>query len=148
MNKKVIIYDDENIEYFTGVATNFGISRDDIEITVIKDLARKFIPGNLYCEFIVNEASKHDTIQLDETLMKRIAKYNKEKECRQIDEKIKENKAKIKELDKKIEEKKAKIKELDDILTDRVGRVEKLKEFIAKIYDIDLYDDDEDDDWE
>ena len=65
--------------------------------------------------------------------MRRIAKYNKEKECQQLDEKIKE--------------KKAKIKELDDILTDRVGRVEKLKEFIAKIYDIDLYDD-EDDDWE
>lgn len=134
MSKKVIIYDDENIDYFTGVVTNFGISRDDICITGIKDLTRNFISDNLYCEFVVNKVSKHDTIQLGETLMKRIAKYNKEKECQQLDEKIKE--------------KKAKIKELDDILTDRVGRVEKLKEFIAKIYDIDLYDDDEDDDWE
>lgn len=136
MNKKVIIYDDENIEYFTGVATDFGISRDNMEITGIEDLARKFISGNLYCKFIVNEVSKHDTIQLDETLMKRIAKYNKEKECQQLDEKIKK--------------KKAKIKELDDILTDRVGRVEKLKEFMAKIYDIDLYDDEDDfdDDWD
>lgn len=133
MNKKVIIYDDENIDYFIGAVADFGMNSDNIEITGIKDLNRKFIPGNLHCEFIVNEASKHDTIQLDETLMKRIAKYNKEKECQKLDEKIKE--------------KKAKIKELDDILTDRVGRVKKLKEFIAKIYDIDLYDD-EDDDWE
>lgn len=73
MNKKVIIYDDENIDYFTGVVTNFGISRDDICITGIKDLTRNFISSNLYCEFVANKASKHDTIQLDETLMKRIA---------------------------------------------------------------------------
>lgn len=67
INKKVIIYDDENIDYFTGVVTNFGISRDDICITGIKDLTRNFISDNLYCEFVVNKASKHDTIQLDET---------------------------------------------------------------------------------
>lgn len=123
---KVIVYDDKNIKYLTGYMGDYRyepICVDD-EINPIK----------VRQSFDITDINKTDTIQLDETLMRRIAKYNKEKKCQQ--------------LDKKIKEKKAKIKELDDILTDRVGRVEKLKEFIAKIYDIDLYDNDEDDDWE
>lgn len=122
---KVIVYDDENIKYLTGY---MGDCR--YEPIYVND---RIIPTSIRQSFDITDINRTDTIQLDETLMKRIAKYNKEKECQQLDEKIKE--------------KKAKIKELDDILTDRVGRVEKLKEFIAKIYDIDLYDD-EDDDWE
>lgn len=71
-----------------------------------------------------------DNIMLDETTMKRIAKYNKEVE--------------VIRLDNAIKEKKNKIKELDDILQDKEGRVKKLKDFVAKIYDIDLDEDDED----
>lgn len=123
---KVIVYDDENIKYLTGYMGDFRYE----PICVNGEIT----PITVRQSFDITDINKTDTIQLGETLMKRIAKYNKEKECQQLDEKIKE--------------KKAKIKELDDILTDRVGRVEKLKEFIAKIYDIDLYDDDEDDDWE
>ena len=119
MNKKVIIYDDENIKYLTGC---MGDCRyEPIYVN------GKIIPIAVRQSFDITDINKTDTIQLDKKLMRRIAKYNKEKECQQ--------------LDKKIKEKKAKIKELDDILTDRVGRVEKLKEFIAKVYDIDLYDD-------
>lgn len=126
MNKKVIIYDDKNIKYLTGYMGDYRY--EPIYAN------GKITPIKVRQSFDITDINKTDKIQLDETLMRRIAKYNKEKECQQ--------------LDKKIKEKKAKIKELDDILTDRVGRVEKLKEFIAKIYDIDLYDDDEDDDWE
>lgn len=123
---KVIVYDDENIKYLTGYMGDFRYE----PICVNGEIT----PITVRQSFDITDINKTDTIQLGETLMKRIAKYNKEKECQQ--------------LDKKIKEKKAKIKELDDILTDRVGRVEKLKEFIAKIYDIDLYDDNEYDDWE
>lgn len=116
---KVIVYDDKNIKYLTGYMGDYRY--EPIYVN------GKIIPIAVRQSFDITDINRTDTIQLDETLMKRIAKYNKEKECQQ--------------LDKKIEEKKAKIKELDDILTDRVGRVEKLKEFIAKIYDIDLYND-------
>ena len=122
---KVIVYDDENIKYLTGYMGDYKY-----EPICVND---RITPISIRQSFDITDINKTDTIQLDETLMKRIAKYNKEKECQKLDEKIKK--------------KKAKIKELDDILTDRVGRVEKLKEFIAKIYDIDLYDDDCDD-WE
>lgn len=122
---KVIVYDDKNIKYLTGYMGDYRY-----EPICVND---EITPITVIQSFDITDINKTDTIQLDETLMRIIAKYNKEKECQQLDEKIKE--------------KKAKIKELDDILTDRVGRVKKLKEFIAKIYDIDLYDD-EDDDWE
>lgn len=122
---KVIVYDDKNIKYLTGYMGDYRY-----EPICVND---EITPITVRQSFDITDINKTDTIQLDETLMRIIAKYNKEKECQQLDEKIKE--------------KKAKIKELDDILTDRVGRVKKLKEFIAKIYDIDLYDD-EDDDWE
>lgn len=122
---KVIVYDDKNIRYLTGYMGDYRY-----EPICVND---EITPITVRQSFDITDINKTDTIQLDETLMRIIAKYNKEKECQQLDEKIKE--------------KKAKIKELDDILTDRVGRVKKLKEFIAKIYDIDLYDD-EDDDWE
>lgn len=123
MNKtvKVIVYDDKNIKYLTGYMGDYRY--EPIYVN------GKIIPIAVRQSFDITDINRTDTIQLDKTLMRRIAKYNKEKECQQLDEKIKE--------------KKAKIKELDDILTDRVGRVEKLKEFIAKIYDIDLYDDDD-----
>ena len=69
---------------------------------------------------------KIENIKLDDTLMRRIAKFNKEQE--------------IKRLEHEIENKKERIKELDDILQDKEGRIEKLKEFVAIIYDIDLED--------
>ncbi len=57
-----------------------------------------------------------DTIKLDDTLMKRIAKFNKEEE----------------------------IKKLENILEDREKIVEKIKEYIDNIYDIDINDDEYD----
>ena len=131
---KVIMYDDKNLEYFVGNYGRFDMETDIVESYGISDLHRQFIPGcNLSCSFSMNNTEKHDTIQLDETLMKRIAKYNKEQVC--------------KNLDIEIAEKRKKIKELDDILTDRTGRVEKLKAFIRNIYNIDLYEDYDEDDY-
>lgn len=131
---KVIMYDDKNLEYFVGNYGSFDVKTDIIEVAGISDLHRQFIPGcNLSCNFSINNTERHDTIKLDETLMKRIAKYNKEQVC--------------KNLDIEIAEKRKKIKELDDILTDRIGRVEKLKAFIRNIYNIDLYEDYDEDDY-
>lgn len=131
---KVIMYDDKNLEYFVGNYGCFDMKTDVIEVNGISDLHSQFIPGcDLNCSFSMNNTKKHDTIKLDETLMRRIAKYNKEQVC--------------KNLDIEIAEKRKQIKELDDILTDRVGRVEKLKAFIKDIYDIDLHEEYDDDDY-
>ena len=126
---KIILYDDKNLMYCTGNLYNAEINQDYKTYHSITGeswtvpLTRTF-QGTI-------EGDETETIKLDETLMKRIAKYNKE--------------AEIKGYDKIIEEKKKKIEELDNILQDKEKRVEKIKQFIANIYDIDIYDDDDDD---
>ena len=127
---KIILYDDKNLVYLTGEIYNEEIYPQFIDVTSITDTERKraYVNSKIIGEIYAKES---ETIKLDETLMKRIAKYNKE--------------AEIKGYDKIIEEKKKKIEELDNILQDKEKRVEKIKQFIANIYDIDIYDDDDDD---
>ena len=134
-NPKIIIYDDENMQYIVGTVGNFGIdSGEPIEITSPMDFERKYIsPMYNFFQCEILNCEQLDNIMLDETTMKRIAKYNKEIE--------------VKRLDNTIKEKQDKIKELDDILQDKEGRVKKLKAFVANIYNIDLDEYDEDYDY-
>lgn len=134
-NPKILIYDDENIQYIVGTVGNFGINNGEpIEITAPKDFERQYIsPMYNYFECEIRNCEQLDNIMLDETTMKRIAKYNKDVE--------------VTRLDNTIKEKQDKIKELDNILQDKEGRVKKLKEFVANIYNIDLDEDDEDYDY-
>lgn len=129
---KIIIYNDDIIQYFKGDIQDLNFRQDEpIEYTSIYDNYRKFLPGMCkYFEITTSNSECMDNIELDETTMRRIAKYNKEKELQKIEEKIKE--------------KQNKIKELDDILQDRQKRVEKLKKYITKIYDIDIADHEDD----
>ena len=112
---------------------DFEIIVDEpIEITTSGDNKRKFIqPPTQLFRCTISNYEELENIKLDDTTMRRIAKFNKE-----ID---------IQKLDKKIKEKKEKIKELDDILHDREGRINKLKKFVAELYDIDLSDEDDED---
>lgn len=129
----ILIYDDENINYREGYMGNLEmVAPEYIEYASMGDTEKHRVLSRDYtfsCQ--INNFNEHDTIRLDPTTMKRIAKYNKEQECLQLDEKIKE--------------KEEKIKELDDILNDRENRVKKLKEYIKDIWNIDVYDFDEDD---
>lgn len=130
---RILIYDDKNINYREGYMGNLEmVAPEYIEPTFMEDTETRRVSSRDYtfsCQ--INNYEEYDTIKLDPTTMKRIAKYNKEQECLR--------------LDKKIKEKEEKIKELDDILNDRENRVEKLKQYIKAIWNIDIYDFDEDD---
>lgn len=128
----ILIYNDKNIQYFHGVPINIGIEQLYDEYNSIL-YGRKTIPTNRILTATIDNFEELDNIILDDTTMKRIAKFNKE-----ID---------IKKLDKKIEEKKKKIDELDNVLQDREGRIDKLKNFIKDIYKINLDDDEDDEDY-
>lgn len=128
---KILVYDDENIAYVVGDLATFGYE-PEVEYYESGGI-NKAKPIRSICSFAINEAKKLDNIMLDETTMKRVAKYNKEVE--------------VKRLDNTIKEKQNKIKELDDILQDKEGRVKKLKDFVTNIYNIDLDEDDEDYDY-
>lgn len=126
---KVLIYDNENMQYVVGYARSFTFDYDNLEI-VDNDGMKRYCPISTHLDLIINESKRLNNIDLDPTTMKRIAKFNKEQEIRRLDEEI--------------HEKKEKIKELDDILQDKDKRVQKLKEFVANIYNIDINDDEED----
>lgn len=125
----ILIYNDKDIVYYDGVTTY-------MEQSARVDSGRHFLDGSSYnyimgydVTFSVPNLEKKESIKLDETTMRRIAKYNKE--------------ADILKLEEEIKKKKEQIKELDAIISDKSKRVDKLKKFVANLYDIDI--DDEDD---
>ena len=129
----ILIYDEENITYYQGTWTY-------IESTANYDSGH-YIDGTDY-NYVLNhdihvisrDLEQLDNIKLDETTMKRIAKYNKQRECQR--------------LDKEINEKQERIKELDDLLQDKEKRWKKVKDYIKNIYEISLDEDYDDEDWE
>ena len=132
---KILIYDDENIRYITGYCGFVDVSCEPERVNYIINGHSAYIkPLSSSFSCSISSFEELNNIELDETTMKRIAKYNKE-----VD---------IKKLDEKIKQKKEKIKELDDILTDKEKRVDMLKTYIANIFDIDIDEYDDDDyDW-
>lgn len=134
---RILIYDDKNLEYIEGLGGNFDISSGTIEhMTLDEPNAIRTIPDrDATFQCTINNMRVSEYIKLDETMMRRIAKYNKEVE--------------IEKLNKEIENKQSQIKELDDKLQDREQRWLRVKNYIANIYDMDLSEEDEDDwDWD
>ena len=130
---KVLIYDNENMQYMVGYARSFTFDYDNLEI-VDSDGMKRHCPISTRLDLIINESKRLNNIDLDPTTMKRIAKFNKEQEIRRLDEVIKE--------------KKEKIKELDDILQDKDQRLDRLKEFVANIYDLSINNEDDEYDYD
>lgn len=131
---KLIIYDDKNISYITGNIYEINVEPHYLEYDNGSAFKQYFETSKTY-SVTTNNPVNNETIKLDDTLMKRIAKFNKEIE--------------IKKLDETIKNKQEKIKELDDLLQDKEKRWEKVKDYIKNIYNISLEDDYDDEEyWE
>lgn len=129
MNYKIIIYNEEEMHYVEGILLE--MSREPEYMNYNNGFESQLVGVNY--TFGANCKPDTETIQLDTTLMKRIAKYNKEKEIEKLEEKIKTKQEELKELESKIE--------------DREKRWKKIQDYVANIYDIDVDDDDDDDDY-
>lgn len=132
----ILIYDNENIKYYKGNLVNIEAHTQYDSGVYMSGEPYNYIYGY---DIIMNSSHLEETanIELDDTTMKRIAKFNKTQEC--------------KRLDKKIEAKEEKIKELDDLLQDKEKRWKKVNQYIKNIYDLDLEEDEDDDyyeDWD
>ena len=108
----ILIYNPNTMTYVTGHLDSYEY--------------RCGICGDSNLQFSISNIEKLESIELDSTTMKRIAKYNKETECKKLDTEIKKQKEKIKEL--------------DDKLKDKEKRWKKVKNYIANIYEIDIDD--------
>lgn len=129
----ILIYDDNNLVYYEGRCTSLTIDGSCEVYRSLDDNEEHSLPPrdyNLQCS--IGSLTEHDVITLDDTLMKRIAKYNKEVEIQKLDEIIKE--------------KQEYIDSLNEVLYDRNKRVSKLRDYISKIWEINV-DDDYDEDY-
>jgi len=133
---KLIIYDDKNISYITGDIYEINVEPHYIEYSPHSwDINKQYFETSKTYSVTTNNPVNNETIKLDDTLMKRIAKFNKEIE--------------IKKLDETIKNKQEKIKELDNLLQDKEKRWNKVKDYIKNIYNISLEDDYDDEEyWE
>jgi predicted RNase H-like nuclease (RuvC/YqgF family) len=124
----ILIYDDKNLEYVTGILVGTTLEPKIMEYKSIIDFGEKYIStGRARLCFDVQNCKKKETVHFDDTLMKRIAKHNKEAEIEKLDKKLKAKENRIKELEEKIE--------------DREQRWKKIQEFVSEIYDLSLEDD-------
>ena len=131
---KLIIYDDKNISYITGNIYEINVEPHYLEYDNGSAFKQYFETSKTY-SVTTNNPINDETIKLDDTLMKRIAKFNKEIE--------------IKKLDETIKNKQEKIKELDELIQDKEKRWNKVKDYIKNIYNISLEDDYDDEEyWE
>lgn len=127
-NYHIIIYNKDEMYYTEGELTSMEVTPAIINNPYGGVIAqRPYIKTYTTCE---DEPKEY--IKLDDTMMKRILKYNKEVE--------------IKKLNKEIEQKKAEIKELENTIEDRKARCDKIKNYIENIFDLDLDNDYEEDD--
>ena len=117
----ILVYNDEYMIYYDGVLASFN--KEPLIDEFDEEYFKHSILVGTNIRFSVPNLEQHETIKLDDTLMKRIAKFNKEVE--------------IKKLDETIKNKQEKIKELDDLLQDKEKRWKKVKDYIANIYNID-----------
>lgn len=125
----IIIYDDKNMKYITGYVGSVETKCDAVECRYIDGSMEYVQPMTSIFTAEIGNSKCLDNIELDDTTMRRIAKFNKEQE--------------IKRLDEKIKNKKEEIKELDNIIIDKDKRIEKLKKFVSELYDIEINDDDD-----
>lgn len=132
-NYNILVYNDDWIVYYAGVLASFD--KEPLIDEFEGEYFKQSILVGTNIRFFVPKLEQFETIKLDDTLMKRIAKFNKEVE--------------IKKLDETIKNKQEKIKELDDLLQDKEKRWEKVKDYIKNIYNISLEDDYDDEEyWE
>lgn len=128
---KILIYNDELLCYKTGNLVSTREESSVIDIGDPRDINKRILKSPLETmTFVVDSSKQSETVKLDDTLMRRIAKYNKEIE--------------VKELDKNLKDKEEKIKELEEKIEDREKRWKKIQEFVANIYDLPVEDDEDD----
>lgn len=118
-NVKVILYDEDQMQCFGGYLSGFEIEYQEPIFTPIEDTfstmsIKPIGPSYAYTTFKL----EHKIIQLDPTTMKRIAKYNLEKENEGLLKEIEKNKKEIERIKTEYEELKNRLQTISDIGSD------------------------------
>lgn len=119
-NMEVILYDKDEMKCYSGYLSGITMGQpEQIDATTIDELhEQRFVIGRLNntAEMVVE--LRNEIIQLDPTTMKRIARFNFEKENEGLLKEIEEHKKKIKSLIEEYKELKTRLQTISDIGTD------------------------------
>lgn len=115
---QMIFYDDENMMCYSVNAYNVQDNTPMMDITCSHDFQRQYVKGMPDYEIDLEIGSKVD---LDPTMMRRIAKYNSEKD--------------IEILQKKKEKLQEEIEQLEENKEKQEKRLQSVKDFISEFFD-------------
>ncbi len=118
---RVIVYSEDEMKSYSGYLAEWKQQGGGVmDVTMLEDCMTRTIPiPPTEAKAIVN--LRQEVIELDPTTMKRIGRYNLEKENEELLYQIKNNKSKIESLKKEYEE--------------LQGRLERIKEIGADIWE-------------
>lgn len=101
MNWEILLYNKDNMMLYEGYLRRMESTCDTIEATCLGDCTRVYLPSpSTHITLEVDTGAR--IVELDETTMKRIAKFNKEKELEEINMKIKDAKKRLKNYEEKL----------------------------------------------
>lgn len=141
---QILLYDDNEMHVYDIVNYNQkSPDVDEIDATSIEDMFthKVIVPKGTYsAEITVGEKKA----ELDPTTMKRIAKYNLDKEFWEINEKINKATDKLMQLNKEVDQMRSKIELIDNLAV----KIWEDEDFDEDNYLPDDEEDSEDDEWE
>lgn len=110
---KVILYDEDEMQSFGGYLS--GATMQEPEIAILEDASHRVIRGMSNTSTNITIELQHEIIQLDPTTMKRIGKYNLEKENKGLLIEIEKNKKQIEDLKKMYKSLQERLQTISDI---------------------------------
>lgn len=144
---QIIYYDDENMMCYTVNAYKVQDNTPMVDITSSHDFQRQYVKGIPDYEVDFEVGSK---VELDPTMMRRIAKYNSEKDIEILQKKKEKLQEEIKQLEENKEKQTKRLQSVKDFLAEFFGTTyNSIDDFIESkkdYYDYDDYDDDYDED--
>lgn len=118
-NMKVILYDEDEMQCFGGYLSGVSMEQpEQIDATVLEDSNQRLVRGISKTSVEMTIELSHEIIQLDQTTMKRIARFNLEKENERLLEEIRKNKQEMEWTKEEYEEFKKRLQTISEIGTD------------------------------
>lgn len=118
-NMKVILYDEDEMKCFGGYLSGVSMEQPEpIDATVLEDSNQRLVRGISKTSVEMTIELSHEIIQLDPTTMKRIFRFNLEKENESLLKEIEEHKKEIESLKTLYKELHERLQTISDIGTD------------------------------
>ena len=113
---KTIVYDDDNMAFYDMIVDGIDYAPEIIDCTTRLDNSKKYIVGISPSYTLTGNIDDTNEIELDPNTMRRIARYNKEKELQRIQKQIENAKSKLEEVTKELNKQNDRLNSVKDYI--------------------------------